>query len=194
MKNKLIWLGIGALLLIGYTVSVCAVVRASIKPPPPVVITEPETTWVVKWKDPQCIYDTIYDTFFVNPTTPIGSIPLQTKIIKDSIPVIVSKQKQYQYIRFVESIDYRGILYGYSIKTIPEPFTINNPKQPKPFPIRPFVWVNADYLLATVSSTNRIRVSSEIGLSFWSRVDLHLVAEWESQIKGGAGVRYWLLR
>lgn len=191
MKNKTLIYVIAIIMILSSYFMVFFWGRSSVKPPPPVVITQPETTYVIKWKPLTQKDDTIIvsekETVFVHVDS-----PLRIKQFINEIPIKIGK-KSYA-VSIGEAFYYRGIAYQDSVWTIPAPFEIELPKEPKPFPVRPYVWVNADYLMATSNTNAHLRFSSEIGFSYMGKFDLHLVASWDQDISAGVGIRYWLLK
>jgi len=91
------------------------------------VISTIDTLMVREFKhDTTCVYDTIIlsktDTFYIEPTTPIGQIPVVMKLVQDSLPLDVYGKRIW--IPYNLGMYYRGILYSYYVATKPKPFEI----------------------------------------------------------------------
>lgn len=171
--------------------------RSSIKPSIPIVVIPPESSWVFHWKPIFCFHDTViteHETLYIDSTTHLGDIPLRVKRFINDIPLLIGG-KPYR-VSIGEAFTYRGIAYQDSVWTIPVPFEVELPKEPKPFPIQPYCFIGLDYCWATTQPAH-LKFSGEVGLAIYKRFDIHASTEYETvinQVKVETGGRWYPLR
>lgn len=136
--------------------------------------------------DTTIITDTILlsetDTLFIGDSTLFGDIPIRSISINDSLPINV-KDKRY-YLPFNLEITYRGLLYGYSIQTIPRNYKLQTTKDRLSWDLGLYAWVDQH---------KDISITTEGNLVFFNRFVLGTRIEankdFEVQARIGIGLR-----
>jgi len=126
-----------------------------------ITIQTKDTIIITKFKtDTTIITDIVHDTIIITKETPLGQIPVRSKVYSVDIPFLI--QEKMCFVPISDSIVYRGILYSASIETKPMPYSLDIPvKQSSPFRILGGVEIN---LKPSLNALNPIGVLS-IGAS-----------------------------
>lgn len=172
-----VWLfGIAIILTVGFLLG-----RWS-KSATTVEVSTIDTTMVREFiHDTTVVKDTIYlvdTTIIVDSNTPIGEIPVRSVSVKDSLPIDI--QGKRVFLPFYMGIQYRGILYNYTVTTKPRPYKLQTVEDNLDWYAGLNVWIDqAKHLSADV----------EGGLIFWNRVGLktrcEIDHEYNVKLKGG---------
>ena len=154
----------------------------------PVVIQPIDTIIVEKWRE-RTHYDTIYakETLYIDSTTPIGSIPIRTQEFDGYLPVVINNKYRYN-LHYEGSFDYRGIAYGYTLHSIPEPYIILL-EQKQSFSISPFIALSCAYVFPHNSELHNFCAEARLGLKAWD-LKAYISAGYYKEIMPMAGVCY----